>query len=157
MRPSPLTPSEKSELRDRGPFDTLKREIENLINRPFRSFSNFNPTTFSDNIDIDVIDKEKELIIKADIPGINEKDISIDINNGVLTIKGKRSQEKKEEQQNYYMMERSYGEFSRSFQLPFQVDANEAKAELDDGVLTLTLPKPKDSLKETQKIKIKKK
>ena len=68
MRPSFLTPFEKSRPRDRGPFDTLRREIESLINRPFNSFGDPSPPTFGDNIDIDIIDQEKELIIKADIP-----------------------------------------------------------------------------------------
>jgi HSP20 family protein len=80
-------------------------------------------------------------VFKADMPGIKESDLDISLTGNHLTISGKREAESHEDVQNYFTYERTYGSFSRSFTLPQSADANNVKAELKDGVLTLALPK----------------
>ena len=87
----------------------------------------------------DVSETEKELIVKAEVPGMDKKDIHINLSDGLLTIKGEKKQEKKNE--NYHSVERRYGMFSRTIRLPFEVEADKVDATYKDGVLKVTLPK----------------
>ncbi len=103
----------------------------------------------------DVKETEKELLIKADLPGIDEKDIHLTINDGVLSLRGEKKIERKDEHENYHLMERSYGSFQRSIRLPATVDQDKAEAQFDKGVLTITLPKRPETVKEQKKIEIK--
>ena len=91
--------------------------------------------------DVDVKETAKELVFKVDVPGMNEKDIEVSLTGNRMTIRGKREEEKKTEQDQYYMVERSYGSFCRMFTLPDGVDLEAIKGDLRDGVLTLNVPK----------------
>ena len=102
---------------------------------------------------VDLSENEKEITIHAEIPGMEVKDIDISLNGRVLTIKGERKQEQEEKEKNYHCIERRYGSFSRSFELPADVDSNKVKAEYKDGVLKLNLPKTKEQ--SVKKIEIK--
>jgi HSP20 family protein len=95
---------------------------------------------------------DKEIIINAEIPGVDKKDINIDLNENILTISFERKQEKDEKDEGWRIIERSYGKFSRTITLPCIVKSNEAKATYKDGVLKIVLPKEKDS--KSNKIKI---
>jgi HSP20 family protein len=95
---------------------------------------------------VDILETDRELTIKAELPGIEAKDVSISLDNNVLTIKGERKTEKEISHENYHRMERAYGSFYRSFSIPAFVDVENAKAEFRNGLLTITLPK-KDSAK----------
>lgn len=86
-----------------------------------------------------------QLVIKADLPDINEKDLDIQMENNMLTIRGERKFEKSVKEENYLRVERSYGAFSRSFSLPNTVNTEGIKAEYKNGVLTLMLPKREES------------
>ena len=90
---------------------------------------------------VDIFETDNELVLKADIPGVEQKDIDIKIENGTLSIKGERKFEKEENNKGFHRMERSYGSFVRYFTLPETVDTEHVKAEYQGGVLTLTLPK----------------
>jgi HSP20 family protein len=90
---------------------------------------------------LDVADTKDALVVKAEIPGIDPKEIELSIQEQVLTIKGEKKQEKEEKEANYYRMERSYGAFARSVRLPAPVDAGKVDATFKNGVLTITLPK----------------
>ena len=90
---------------------------------------------------IDVEENENEYQVYADVPGLNKKDVSITLEDGVLTIKGERKREEKKEDQNTSYMERNHGNFSRSFTLPSKVDEKKIAANLKDGVLSVSLPK----------------
>ena len=90
---------------------------------------------------VDIVENENELVLKADVPGIELKDIDIRMENGTLTIKGERKFEKEEKAASYHRVERSYGTFARTFALPDSVDAEKVGAAYKDGVLTVTLPK----------------
>lgn len=88
---------------------------------------------------VDITEDDKEFLIKAELPEVKKKDISVDINHGVLTLSGERRSEKKDEKE--HRVERFYGSFSRSFSLPDDVDEEAIKAENKDGMLYLHLPK----------------
>jgi len=84
---------------------------------------------------------ENDLIVRAELPGVDPKVVDVRVENNVLTIRGERPFEQKVEQESYHRLERSYGTFSRSFALPTTIDADKIHAEYRDGVLNLTLPK----------------
>jgi HSP20 family protein len=136
----------------RDPFKALREQIDSLFERNYNDLS---PLLSSSRIlNLDVCDKGEELIISTEVPGVSEKDLSININNGILTINGEKKMEKKEDKDSYYLMERSYGSFSRSLQLPFQADPDQIKAKLQDGVLTVSVKKPKEVAESSRRIKI---
>ncbi len=103
---------------------------------------------------VDVYETENELVIKADLPEVPEKDIDVRVENNMLTIRGERKFEQKVKEENYLRMERSYGSFSRSFSLPNTVDTQAIKAEYTDGVLSITLPKRAESKPKQVKINV---
>lgn len=102
---------------------------------------------------IDVKEEAKQYIIHADVPGVKASDIDINIENGVLTIKGKRESEMREEKENYLRVERSSGSFLRQLTLPEAIDPANIQAKCHEGVLEITLPKAKESM--GRKIKVK--
>lgn len=103
---------------------------------------------------VDVYETENELVIKADLPEVPEKDIDLRVENNMLTIRGERKFEQKVKEENYLRMERSYGSFSRSFSLPNTVDTQTIRAEYTDGVLSITLPKRAESKPKQVKINV---
>ena len=90
---------------------------------------------------VDIVEGDREVTLKAELPGIEAKDVSISIDNNVLTLKGERRVDKEVKKENYHRMERSFGTFSRSFALPMTLDNEKIKAEFKNGLLTVTLPK----------------
>lgn len=96
------------------------------------------------NPSVDVSEDKDNVIIKAEMPGINKEDIKISVQDGVLTLKGEKKQEKEEKDKNYHRIERSYGSFCRSFQLPTSVKSDKVKAGYKDGVLSIALPKTEE-------------
>ncbi len=93
-------------------------------------------------------------MLKADLPDVNEKDLDIRIESNILTIKGERKFEQKVKEDNYLRVERTYGSFSRSFSLPSTVDNGSIKAEYENGVLTVELPKRAESKPRSVKINV---
>lgn len=91
---------------------------------------------------VDIIEDEGQFRVKAELPGIEKKDIHVDVKDNVLTLRGERSQDKTEEGEQYYRRERSFGSFTRSFSLPENVDSEAIKADYKDGVLSIAIPKP---------------
>ena len=104
---------------------------------------------------VDLTEDEKAYTVSAELPGIEEKDIDVTVSGGMLTIKGEKTQEKEEKNKNYYLSERSYGSFQRSFSLPDSVDQSRIVADFAKGVLTVTLPKSPEAQKTQKKIEIK--
>ena len=94
---------------------------------------------------VDIYDNKDNLVIKADLPGMTQKDINVSVEDGVLRIKGEKKKEHEEKKENYFRLEKSYGYFERSFALPMNVDATKVKATYKDGVLELTLPKKEEA------------
>ena len=104
----------------------------------------------------DVIETKDELVIKAELPGIDEKLLDIEIENGILTMKGERKAEKETEEQGYRRIERSYGSFFRSFTLPPNVEAEKISATFANGLLEVHMPKKESAKPRTIKVDVKK-
>jgi len=98
---------------------------------------------------VDVYETEHNLTLKAELPGVDPKDIEARVEDGTLYLKGERKFEKESKKENYHRIERTYGSFIRSFALPTSVDADKVSAEYKDGVLTLTLPKKEEAKAKT--------
>jgi len=94
---------------------------------------------------VDIYETPNELVVKADLPDVNEKDIDIRVENNLLSIRGERKFEKNVGQDNYLRVERTYGAFSRSFSLPNTVNPEAIRAEYKNGVLTVNLPKREEA------------
>jgi HSP20 family protein len=102
---------------------------------------------------VDVSETEKEVIVKAELAGMDPKDIDVSVRGDILTLGGERRQEKEEKGENFHRVERSYGSFSRSIQLPAEVHSGKVDAAYKDGVLKITLPKTKEAA--VKKIEVK--
>lgn len=98
---------------------------------------------------VDVIDRDDEVVVRAEVPGYKKEDIEISVSNSSLTIKGEMKTEEKEEKGDYYRCEISHGAFTRTVALPAEVDDSKAKASMKDGMLELTLPKLEKSKRHT--------
>ncbi len=151
MARNPLSPFRPGGLTERGfgedPFMSLHREMNRLFDDVFRGV----PTAGSRGAPggdfvtahIDVSETENEVRICAELPGVNQDDVEISLDDDVLTIRGEKKLERKDEKENYHFMERSYGTFQRSLRLPFRVEPDQVQADFTNGVLTVTLPKTK--------------
>jgi HSP20 family protein len=91
---------------------------------------------------VDIFEKDGKVVIKAELPGMDKKDISLDFQNDVLTLRGERKYENEVKEENFYRKEMSHGTFVRSFTLPAGVDADQVTAEFKDGILTVEVPSP---------------
>jgi HSP20 family protein len=90
---------------------------------------------------VDVTETKDTITVKAELPGVEQKDITVTLDDGVLTIKGEKEEKKEEKDTRYHRVERSYGAFARVMRLPAGVDGGKTAASFKDGVLTITLPK----------------
>jgi len=136
-----------------NPFISLQNEIDRLFDDFTRGFpaigngsANLMPT-------MDVAETDKEIEITAELPGLEEKDVQINIADNVLTVRGEKKAEKEQKDKNYRLIERSYGSFERSLTLPEGVNADAIKASIDKGVLKVVVPKPAPA--QTRKIEVK--
>ena len=94
---------------------------------------------------MDIFENEGNLVLKAELPGIDPKDVDVRVENNVLTLRGERKFESEVKREQYHRVERAYGTFSRSFTLPNVVDTDKIKAEFKDGVLRVTLPQREEA------------
>ena len=104
---------------------------------------------------VDVVEKDKEYRITAELPGMDEKDIELTLSGDMLSIKGEKREEKEQKEEGYYLSERRYGSFQRSFRVPEGVDTDKVAANFAKGVLTITLPKTEQAVKAQRKIEVK--
>ena len=142
-----------------SPFEEMDRVFDQFFGRgwlhPFRfewptrklaePFEGKTPT-------VDMIDRDNEILIKVELPGVDKKDIDVSVTSNTVTIKGKTEKEEKEEKENYYRREISCGSYARTLSLPGDVDEDKAKASVKDGVLELVLPKLEKAHKKTIKV-----
>jgi HSP20 family protein len=136
------------------PFATLQREIDRLFDDFTRGFPAFGTAGAQDlTPSIDVTETNNEIEITAELPGLEEKDVEINVADNLLTIKGEKKSEKEEKDKNYRLVERSYGSFARTLELPAGVNPDQIKASIAKGVLTVTVPKPAPA--QTKKIDVK--
>ena len=139
------------------PFALFRKEFDDLFDNFFRGFDlqTFEGKLGAFSPKIDVVDSEKEISIKAELPGMDEKDIEVSLSRDILTVRGEKKEEKEDKGKDYYRMERSNGSFSRSIPLPAEVDESNIKASFKKGVLSITLPKTARAVEETKKITVK--
>ena len=145
------------------PFSALRAEVDSLFDSfmgGLPAFSDMFGTSggrgFALTQHLDVRETDKEIVVEAELPGIDEKDISLDLKHGVLTIRGEKKHEHDEEKENYRMMERRYGSFQRSVRLPDTVDEDKVEASFNNGVLKVSLPKRPEAIGKQRTIPIKK-
>jgi len=103
---------------------------------------------------VETIQRDDRLVVRADLPGVNKDDVHVEVENGVLTISGERRNEKNEEREGFYRSERSYGQFFRAIPLPDGVQADQCEAKFNDGVLEISLPAPKQEEHRAKRIQI---
>jgi len=169
--PTKTEPTERpTGLKEWRPFEHLRHEIDRLfddfgggfLRSPFaRSMSDvesFRHTGLAKHGApvVDVVEKDNKYEITAELPGMDEKNIEVNLSDGILTIKGEKHEEKEEKKKDYYVSERRYGSFQRSFQVPEGVNTDKIEAAFKNGVLTLSLPKLPEAQKQEKKIAIKK-
>ncbi len=126
---------------------TLQDQVNRLFENSFQNNRNRddNSALTSWAPPVDIYETENELVVKADLPDINEKELDIRVENNMLTIRGERKFDQKVKEDNYLRIERTYGSFNRSFGLPNSVNAEGIKAEYRNGVLTVVMPKRAES------------
>jgi len=132
-------------------LDTFRRNVDKL----FDDFFFLTPTSLFKNDwepTVDVEEDDKSIRVKAEIPGIDEKDLDVKIENNILTLSGEKKEERKEEKKNYIFSERKFGSFSRSISLPEGIKTDKIKATFKKGLLNIEIPK--EEVKESKKIAI---
>ena len=147
------------------PIYSLQREMNRVFDDFFRApawegfgeFSELATERFMGDVSprIDMSETDKELVLKAELPGMTEKDVDISITRDMLTISGEKKQEKEQTEKGWYRMERHYGSFTRSIPLPYEIESDKAEALYKNGVLTIRLPKSAVQQKATRTIPIK--
>lgn len=151
------------------PFETLHREVDRLFEdfgrdfwrSPFRrSIFDIEPSWQQDlkfvfAPAVDIVEKDNAYEITADLPGMDEKNIQVQVTNGNLTIKGETKEEKEEKKKDYYLQERRFGSFERTFGIPEGVDTDKIDASFKKGVLTIAMPKKAEAQKPPKKIEVK--
>ncbi len=137
-------------------FHSLQREMNRLFDEFTHGWSlpQFDMTK-EFQAKIDVKETENDIIVTAELPGVDLKDIEVTFRNDGLTLRGEKLAEREEKEKGYYRMERSYGSFYRLVPMPYEVDRNATVASYKDGVLKVTLPKTKEALKNEQKVQVK--
>jgi HSP20 family protein len=134
-------------------YAALHDQVNRLFNEGFRTQGDESAlTTWAPAVDI--YETPDELVVKADLPDVNEKDIDIRVENNLLTIRGERKFEKAVSEENYLRVERTYGSFSRSFSLPNTVNPESIRAEYKNGVLSVNLPKREESKPRQVKVNV---
>src|SRR6201995_424643 len=133
---------------------TLRARINRLFNDAFERTSNEESNLTSWAPAVDIHENEHELVVKADLPGVEAKDLDIRVENNILTIRGERRFEKKVNEDNYLRVERAYGSFSRSFSLAHTVNPDGIAAGAHNGVLSLTVPKREEAKPKQIKVNV---
>jgi HSP20 family protein len=145
--------------RPRGEMDPF-RDLQEEINRLFDFTGGRGPLERIGLFEgewapaIDVYEDENKVVVKAELPGMTDKDIDVNIMSGTLTIKGEKKKEEEKKEQSYYRLDRSYGAFSRSITLPTAVDSGKATASFKNGILEIELPKKEEAKPKQVKVKV---
>jgi len=141
------------------PFFTIGKDMNeflNPLNSDFfgNSFIDFRPLKQDRFPKVDIAETKDNFLITADLPGIDEKNVNITLDDGIITIKGEKKTDTEDKQGEFYSRERSYGAFQRSFEVPETIDENKIDASFYNGVLKVKIPKTPEAKKEVKKILI---
>ena len=144
-----------------SPLSSFQQRMNDLFDDFFHGFPLASAGTMMDDRigafypSIDVKEGDKDVVVKAELPGLEEKDIEVLLADDALTIKGEKKEEKEDKGKNYYHMERTYGSFHRVIPLPVEVDTRKVEATFKNGVLSVVLPKTEKAKSAGKKISIK--
>ena len=135
------------------------REVQTLQNRMNALFRDFNEsdsalTTASFVPPVDIYEDDKKVLLKLEVPGMDEKDLDVSVENNTLTVRGERKFEKEEKEENFHRIERRYGSFFRAFTLPSTVDTEHVKADYHNGILKLELSKKPEAQPKQIKVNV---
>ena len=135
-------------------FERMRRDMDRL----WESFFERGALRGEDGVEWlpsrDVAETKNEIVVKAEVPGLESKDIDISLSDGLLTIKGEKKQEREEKEENIHLVERSYGSFTRTIRLPNEFQSDKINASYKNGVLKVVLPKSEEAKKKEIKIKV---
>jgi HSP20 family protein len=126
-------------------LDSLQSDMNRLFDRFFDGKSNGGGAVRRWIPAMDLVEDENHLVLRADLPGMSEDDVDIEIKDGVLTISGERKAESEHKGEGFHRVERAFGRFSRSLSLPDGVDASKVAADFTNGVLEVKVPKPEET------------
>lgn len=154
-------PGETSPTRQRDIFSVMRDEMDRMFQRFEYGWPSFPALGRQGGAsltmpELDVRETADAIVVEAELPGVDEKDVTVTLANGILTIKGEKRQETEEKGENYHLMERSFGGFERAIRLPDTVDDAKVEAKFDKGVLKVTATKRPEAVKQERKIEIKK-
>jgi HSP20 family protein len=135
-------------------FSTLQDRINRVFRESYSGSQDDSLATSSFAPAVDVYEDEHKVNLKIEVPGIDEKDIDVRVENNTLTVHGERKIEKEEKEENYRRVERQYGSFTRTFTLPQTVDTENVSASYDKGVLKITLPKKAEAKPKQIKVNV---
>ena len=160
--PAEAKPAERpSAVEAWRPLESLRREVDRLFEDLDRGFFRFPSRALAEfepfwrragGTAVDIVERDKDFLVAAELPGMSEKDVELKLANDLLTIKGEEKEEKRE---GYHLSERRDGSFERSFRVPEGVDTDKIEANFNKGVLTVILPKKPEAMKAARTIDIK--
>lgn len=138
------------------PFASFRKEMDDLMENFFGKsrFPELGEMEGFNAPSIDIKENDKQLMLTAELPGMDQKDVKLEVRNGLLTLSGEKKQERDEEKDSYHVTERRYGSFTRSIPIPERVDESAIEAKFDKGVLTVTMPVKPGEVTGTRKIAI---
>ena len=164
---NPATPAAAA-MQAWRPFESLRREVDRLfedftlnpfrlpLRRPAFDLEPFwQPDSWVAMPAMDLVERHEAFEMTAELPGLDEKNIEVNVANGVLTVKGQKEEDKVEKKEDFHLRERRFGSFSRSVRVPDTVDADKIEASFKNGVLKVTLPKKPEAQKPVKKIEVK--
>ena len=139
------------------PFVRLWNNVDRLFNNFFgeSGLTDWQPATGTVGLPIEVYETASEIKVVAELPGVEEKDVTVELAGNILTIKGEKKVENEHKDEGYYLAERRYGTFSRMLQLPYEIEADKVQAVFKNGVLTITMPKPAELQRQPKRIEVK--
>jgi len=151
------------------PVETLRRQIDQLFQDFDRSFMRWSTPRSAFDLEpawfrnfpaitapaVDIVEHDKEYVIEAEIPGLDERHLEVTLSNGILSLKGEKREDKEERKSNHYLSERYYGSFERSFRVPAGVDIEHIEASYSKGLLKVVLPKSAEAQKPGRRIDVK--
>ena len=145
---------------DLDPFFSMRRDMDRMFEDMLKGFGGGVPAAFGNGASapkMDVKETDQGIEVTAELPGVDEKDVEVELVDDVLTIRGEKKVEKEEgdKEKGYYVSERSYGSFSRSVQLPFSIDPDKVSADFSKGVLKVSVPRPAEIQAKAKKIPVK--
>lgn len=138
-----------------GGLTSLRQAMDRLFEDAFIHPSRLLPEIIGQEPALDVYQTDKDIVIKASLPGVKPEEVEVSVTGDMLTIKGEHKEESEEKKANYFRKELRYGNFQRSVELPFPVKSDKAEASYENGVLTITLPKVEEVKPKQIKIKTK--